>query len=482
MRLVSGDGSYAKGEWSALAVVETLIAVATASWMAFLTGSLSSVAWWSLVGWLFMLRTNASSRDVCVLFCLFFSMITRLRGVPCLLVPKSVRARLATPWSAVGGYVISVPYSGLRLDLRLWQAVERIWSIVLNLIFIVLLLSGSLIIKLAVGGYHLFRHPVDSVLAIPQNWARAAGALDLFTPLEFVPGWTEFALLRHDSEPKRPWAFLEGPRLDDARWDTLRVETTLGEAVSLGVLVLLEVVVGWLVWSYYGPLSSFFKLQLDLWLPLKFAALLLSGLVAVGFIEATTVLLVGSPLRIVLYLPALCYRLALKATSITYFPLLWVVRQSTKSDELSEQLESIRDGKYSGARRVLSWVFLSLVTAKILWWSILVRLKEAAGDRVTAFFVDVYIAPTIQLWQIAGVANACLNIAFYYFFADPWLQSMKHGRRIDEPLAWGCLRIYLWTTGLLSLYCTAVNVWIIAHHEPFLQLPPVGTHWWPDVR
>jgi hypothetical protein len=60
MRWASTDASYEQSETSFLAILETVLAVCVTIWIAIELGSLWNIAFWSLVGWALLLRTEAS--------------------------------------------------------------------------------------------------------------------------------------------------------------------------------------------------------------------------------------------------------------------------------------------------------------------------------------------------------------------------------------------------------------------------------------
>ena len=490
MRLYSTEDSCARGEWSALAVLETFVAVAVAIWIAVASESLSLIAFWSLIGWMFLLRTEESAAAACRLFAVYYSAIDRILGCRCLFIPKTVFVKIHKPFATVGTLQLSKPYSGFRPDLRLWLMIERCWEILCFLTFVILLLMGTLAIKLSVGLRFLICHPIRSVFTIPENWIRSIGSLDLATPLEFVPGWAAYLREydRQESEKNSRRNFLEksrklfqGPRIDDVRWNTLRDELSIREGLWIVLMVAVQSAVAWCVWHFRDTLLPLLSLHLDLILPLKMATLMIVFYFVIFSLSFSVTIVVGTPLRLLLHFPAYCYRLSLKATSITYFPLIWVIRQSVSTDSLTEQLEFVRDDKYSSLRRLLSWLLIGVIVFKVLCWSLIVRFKKECGNLIVDFFVDDYFTPTIQRWQIASLINSVMTLGFFYFLADRWLRRLKHNHPINEGLAWFSLRSLFLVTGLLGIYTFASNLWIILHHKPFLHLPPIGEPWWPQV-
>src|SRR4051812_17824007 len=57
-----------------------------------------------------------------------------------------------------------------------------------TLIFIIILLFGSIIIKILVTVWTLVSHPLTTIRAVPENWMRSAFCLDSAIAPEFVPG------------------------------------------------------------------------------------------------------------------------------------------------------------------------------------------------------------------------------------------------------------------------------------------------------
>lgn len=203
-------------------------------------------------------------------------------------------------------------------------------------------------------------------------------------------------------------------------------------------------------------------------------------IVALAFLLAGTLMwcIIETPLRAILYLPVLFYRLSLKATSICYFPLLLLIQQSTSKVPLQLQLEQVRDGKWAALRRRMAWLFGGIVVMKIVAYSLQIRLVENWDASALGQFARLVVLPySLPAWQVATLVNAIIVIGFYYL-VDLILWRYRRGDKVAETGVLALLRCVIIVTGFLGIYTTVANVWIILHHEPFLRVPPIGV-WWP---
>lgn len=159
MRLRSTVNSSEAGEVTALALVETLFAIAIAVYTA---AALGSVAWLTVsvcLAPLLLLRTDESSEISLRLFNRYY-----------LWIEDHVHISLLFIAAALGAFGV------------------RVFAVVLTLI----------------------RHPAASFAAIPRNWARVSLCLDAFTPPELVPGYE-----RGGIEPDlKPLGLLASVRLE----------------------------------------------------------------------------------------------------------------------------------------------------------------------------------------------------------------------------------------------------------------------------
>jgi hypothetical protein len=329
-----------------------------------------------------------------------------------------------------------------------------------------ILLIGALVSKTVATVFTLVRHPVYTVRSIPRNWMRACFSLDSATSPELVPGYN---LLLSEGSSSTPATLLLPIRLDDVRYSVLAREL---RAPMTWVIMAVTVAISAIViaaWPFIYDAGTFN------WSPT--CPMFVRVLVCLAFFFLSLGIL-ASPVRLLLYLPVYSYRMAMKATSILYFPLLWVVFQASFQSSTAEQLEVIRYSPYSGLRRVLSWLTILFIAAKIVLWSALINLSEAWRDWRLAAFLDVYVSPmTIPGWQLASLLNAVVTLLVFYGAARLLDYSRWHPSPIPDDTVRILIRVYIVLTGALSLYSTAANIYIVVRHKPFLHFPGIGDLW-----
>lgn len=169
MRLVSTRESIDRGKISLLAIAETLLAV---------TALIVLSVWFNTVQWLagaaaiaplLLLRTNNSVQ----------------RGL-------SWDRWLSSRQPNDQGITFAMYFCVFGIAaLCIWITGE--WAKLIILIFIFPLAMSPiplfcLLIRLEATAYSLMHHPVECLLAIPQNWRRVVLATDSHTPPEFLPG------------------------------------------------------------------------------------------------------------------------------------------------------------------------------------------------------------------------------------------------------------------------------------------------------
>jgi hypothetical protein len=453
MRLHSTEESYARGEISFLALIETVVAVVAVLAVSGWIGNLWYIAFWSLIGWTLLLRTGISTDRGLKLFSRFFTFCSNTLIRP------------------IASYV--------TLPKRLRAAVIILAFVPLLLYFIVLII-GTLVIKVYATVSTLLFHPIQVLRMVPENWIKAIACLDIAKPLELVPGTTEHLLPLLDKEPVKFKV-----RLADVRYTTLwnefrqpitRVTVLLGLFCSILIWLLLVICIG----NDWNPLHIFDFSTFPAHLILRCTAMLI--LIALSFIIPA--LLMGvllSPFRLLLYAPAYAYRLSLKTTAITYFPLLLIIQQSVSELPVKIQYEYVRNSRYAALRRFFAWVFGLLIVLKIVIYSLEVRFGEWWNASPLRSFLVVYISPAeMPYWQWATLFNSSIVLLFYYF-ADYMLFRMNSGQYVHEGMMLGVLRCVIVITGFLSLYSLAANVYIILHHQPFIRIPRLGPLW-PSVH
>ncbi|MEK6259009.1 MAG: hypothetical protein AABP62_10375 [Planctomycetota bacterium] len=177
MRLVSTRESIDRGEISLLAIVETLLAMITLVVLSVWFDSIQWLAGACAIAPLLLLRTEDS-------------------------VQRGLR------WNARFGELDKKWLLVLALCVGLGSLAFCIWLTRWWTLLIVLVLGGSLfgsicvpvflVIRLGATAISVLKHPVQCLLAIPENWRRIVLATDSHTPPEFLPGDDEGPLILLD--------------------------------------------------------------------------------------------------------------------------------------------------------------------------------------------------------------------------------------------------------------------------------------------
>src|SRR6266480_1983318 len=76
-RWISGEISYESGQWTLLAIAETVAATIFVVWFSVVTESLFYIAAWSAFGWTLLLRNPVSDRRAYTMFTRFFEWWAR---------------------------------------------------------------------------------------------------------------------------------------------------------------------------------------------------------------------------------------------------------------------------------------------------------------------------------------------------------------------------------------------------------------------
>lgn len=335
------------------------------------------------------------------------------------------------------------------------------------------LLACAIMVKTYATFWCAVRHPITTVFSIPENWKRAVLSLDVFILPELVPGLRGFIssvtinkdgkIVPNDDDDRRPMGPLlvfdygELFVLHKGRSRITRRHAFVGSLI-LAFFITLTILL-WGRWYAFGPL-------------------LFVIVIGPEVLHSMIQTLLYPPFVGIFFLPAFAYRLMLKAIAITYFPLFVTIQRSTATFPVQLQLEELRDGKWAGFTRKLAWIFGGIIAAKILLFSLEIKMIDDWTSSPLRQFLSLLVVPqSIPLWQYATLISAALVIGFY-FFTDFILRKYRRGDLVDEKGVLITMRVVVIVTGLLGFYSTVANIWIVAHHKQFLQFPVVGK-WWP---
>jgi len=403
MRLVSTPQSVKDGEVSLLAILETSVAVCLTLWIAFKCGTLAHIAVGGCLGFLLLLRTEASTQ----------------LGITWL-----IRVKNWLTESLSGFNTTKYPRSMLLSILFVLKVLA------LYVYILILYMLSSVLIKVSATCVTVRRFPGASLSQIPSNWFRVSLCIDSRRPPELVPG----------TEELKDVGFLEDLPLP-IKFKNISSMVVLGILASLFAVYRKKLAGPTSIKSDTPPLVELTQL----WLIALWALSL-----AVTFV--------------LLFVPSLMYRCCLKSTSLLYLPLIWIVRApSGTTATLDSVREYIRSSTMERVKRFYSWLVIlvsCLPLAISMYWQHL--LGAWTHGTVARYYFPTSMS-TIASWHITRVAAAVITLLLY-LFADPKADLLKPGRP-EEPRRSSFLAalrarklLTIWTIGCgLALIWSAVD-------------------------
>jgi hypothetical protein len=193
-----------------------------------------------------------------------------------------------------------------------------------------------------------------------------------------------------------------------------------------------------------------------------------------------TDILVGTPLLALLFLPALFYRWSLKATSIIYAPLVFVVHTTFRRvPDLRTKLKLI---KHSDMTLILALYAVCYVAAFLVKLVLMLNLPSFAewwnGTPVRQF-AALYVAPSeIPKWQLASLTN-CAAALGTWLFARQALLRIEVGRPWHEGAVQRTLGFATGLRTVLALYTIACTGYLTLRAARGWHWPALGEKWLP---
>ncbi len=467
-RWISGEISYESGQWTLLAIAETVAATIFVVWFSVVTESLFYIAAWSAFGWTLLLRNPVSDRRAYTMFTRFFEwwarQFNRCEG-------------LSTEGQTIWDDALGTVFFSLLGILGIIALLPALYVVIV-------------LIKIAAVLSACFTNPVQTFLSIPDNWRRAALCLDSVRSLELIPG-----ILKHltSSDPEFREYNKSDPSPDFGDRPTelldMRIKSWAKGTLFLGLLAFRPCVIAiglpfalfatpvakW-NWSWLKPLLVNYGRQFG-WPDSFFDLLRLGGfgllglffltIISVGSafylveVQKTLIFFLRGPGRIVFYLPALIYRLALKATTVVYYPLLLYRNRYVGERSVSDTLEDIR--KKETVRCVIAYFLVLLFLIRVICYSQINGLLDLSPlSRLIALFI---VPASIPGWHFAVAANSLITIVLFHI-------ALSAGRSLNPSPAPSSSQVGKWllnsttvVAGLLALYSTFCNAAVIWKHR-----------------
>lgn len=138
------------------------------------------------------------------------------------------------------------------------------------------------------------------------------------------------------------------------------------------------------------------------------------------------------------YLFAFIYRLTFKATSIIYFPLVWVTQISLNDKRsVDTRLQRVKDSEIEKARRAIAIVLLPAIALKFAVYLGAITIDEALDKLIVkSAGQSVMSASSWPMWSLGVMLEVALSFALL-FFAD---EAIARSKSSD---AWAAPRVLL---------------------------------------
>jgi hypothetical protein len=151
----------------------------------------------------------------------------------------------------------------------------------------------------------------------------------------------------------------------------------------------------------------------------------------IGRVNISFIGLFVVPFCLIAFVPPLYYRITFKATSLVYYPFVWVAGLTVGSTEsLKTRLERFTKGELEKTRRWVSGLVATALAMKvglILGW---MELPDIVAKFSSKKFVESFLVPHVwHWWQITLGIDALLTFCLLYY-ADAALG------RLDTKDAW----------------------------------------------
>jgi hypothetical protein len=143
---------------------------------------------------------------------------------------------------------------------------------------------------------------------------------------------------------------------------------------------------------------------------------------------------------------SLFYRIGFKATSIFYFPLVWVSSRGLNDGRpVYERLSRFGAGELEKARRALSLVIAPIVVLKAAVMLGFIDLKAAMDNLIESAWLEKFLSPGFWSWWIVAVTIEIVLTFVLFFFADEAI-ARKEGAK-----PWSAQRVESVAAALITL-------------------------------
>jgi len=182
----------------------------------------------------------------------------------------------------------------------------------------------------------------------------------------------------------------------------------------------------------------------------------------------------------ILFLPALIYRWSLKATSVIYAPLVFIVHTTFRNvRDLRKKLELLKRSDVARIRVAYGIIFIAAFTVKIALMNKLSHFADWWNGHPITELLALYIAPgEIPKWQLASLINSFLAL-IAMFFVRAALTHIEVGCPWPELAVNRVLGFITAVRWPLAIYTILSMAYITMQAARGWKWPMLGTKWFP---
>lgn len=420
MRFISDLQSAQRGEITVLSLVESLLAVLLYVWLCYYFTSLLPIAIASLTVPMWLFRTRQSVQ------------FGRKMSTP---VGLFLSGSDGKPGKKKKGSESSVTVST-------WfsQLVKCAKIPIVLLLFSMVNLTASVLIRLVATSASFLRHPLIHIVAFRKNWRRIVLATDIGCIPEIIPG------------------ILTDDRIQDEDADDHDHSNVFVTHHNMLYVVRYTVT--------HSPREIFDTSELK-------------GVL--DYLQAFIYTLA----MFMFYIFPYTLRLAVKGAAVFFAPLFFVISSDPINVRISltSRLRSIRTEPTSRLKLAYSlWSILALGFS--LFFPTLVNaFHDWVAPYASGYFgvlSEFYIPPTVKMWQVASAANGVLFIYLYLVYAPRAAERLEEGvwRAKDVKFHLDCV---VGIQMVLSVYSTVCGLAILAQFVMSHRFPAREWQWFPAV-
>ena len=200
-------------------------------------------------------------------------------------------------------------------------------------------------------------------------------------------------------------------------------------------------------------------------------------------------LLANGPPRMLFFIPAISYRISLKAISVIYWPLIWICESPvTPVKDQDREVIGQYDHPLAVISRALSLIAIGYFVIKISIRMFRQSLSESLSAWIHRFFpeavmrgdaMDAMASCRVYPWEVASFLGGLLSmLLWYYVSCIAWRR--RHGIPYDIEVAAKTTRTMARARSVIAAYsaiCVSYSVYHISGHVPIPTLELMVFPW-----